>query len=169
MSTPDPRDGRAFDEWVHVVDATPPLPFADAFELMETCESVAGECEAYRAWAAEDGDDDLRAALIIRKRVARRLAETVADKATASCLDRANEHQDEETGYVGYVADFNGLGEWCALWANHVKNPRKKTIDFPGSAGSSPPSSRSRCSPRRWRCAHDVPRWTRTRSCAPTS
>ena len=69
------------------------------------------------------------------QRTARRAAESVADKATASCLDRANEHQDEETGYVGYVADFDGSREWCALWANHVKNPRKKTIDFPGSAG----------------------------------
>ena len=135
VSTPDPRNGVAFDQWVVDVHATPLLPFADAFELMETCESVAGECEVYRARAAEDGDDDSRAALTRRKRTARRAAESVADKATASCLDRANEHQDEETGYVGYVADFDGLREWCALWANHVKNPRKKTIDFPGSAG----------------------------------
>ena len=76
-------------------------------------------------------------ALQLRRRVARGLAETVADKATAQCLDRANELQDEETGYVGYVADrFDRSREWCAVWANYVKNPRKKTIDFPESAGA---------------------------------
>ena len=119
--------------------SVPPLNFehGDAFELMETCEAVAGECETYRTFMAEDGDVAAVEALQLRRRVARGLAETVADKATAQCLDRANEHQDEETGYVGYVADrFDGSREWCAVWANYVKNPRKKTIDFPESAGA---------------------------------
>ena len=104
---------------------------------METCEAVAEECETYRTFMAEDGDVEAVEALQLRRRVARGLAETVADKATAQCLDRANELQDEETGYVGYVADrFDGSREWCAVWANYVKNPRKKTIDFPESAGA---------------------------------
>jgi cancer susceptibility candidate protein 1 len=102
---------------------------------MEECELLAKDCEVYRAWAGEDGDDATAAALASRARTARAAAEFVADKAAARCLDHANEHQDTETGYIATSAN-DGAHQWCAVWANHVKNPRKKTIDFPSEVGA---------------------------------
>ena len=114
VTRPDPRSIQAFEAHVEATLATPPLPFHEAFQLMEECELLAKDCEVYHAWAA---------------------AEFVADKAAARCLDHANEHQDPETGYIATSAN-DGTHQWCAVWANHVKNPRKKTIDFPNEVGA---------------------------------
>ena len=71
VTRPDPRSIQAFEAHVEATLATPPLPFHEAFQLMEECELLAKDCEVYRAWAAEDGDDATAAALASRARTAR--------------------------------------------------------------------------------------------------
>ena len=129
---------------------------------METCESVAGECEAYRA-RAEDGVCDAwrsteggrRGGAGRRSRIGRRRR---PDRAVAAGRGLGR----------GCVAGC-GLGEWCAR-VTGPKNPEEDEIDFPGRRGvrrrahagaaavrCATTSRRRRClelcARRRWRCA----------------
>ena len=119
----DPHGGAVDAAWAGYFGGTLSVRALEAAGIDKVYVFCVNDAAVMQAWKKDQG------------LAGSELIEFVADKAAARCLDHANEHQDPETGYIATSAN-DGTHQWCAVWANHVKNPRKKTIEFPNEIGA---------------------------------
>ena len=89
---------------------------------------IIREAELYRDWALAEGHTDEATMLAACGERVRAMTDVVVDRATAYLLHIADKHQNE----AGEIMIHDARpGFKYALWLNHVKNPRFKSIEVP--------------------------------------
>ena len=125
---PDPREEKELLAYETSVLESDPMSLGAALDVAEDHELIIREAELYRDWALAEGHTDEATMLAACGERVRAMTDVVVDRATAYLLHIADKHQNE----AGEIMIHDARpGFKYALWLNHVKNPRFKSIEVP--------------------------------------